>query len=133
MKTLSSFEEFYAVVSSVTSMKHRTGLDRSQTLLFHEWLEDYIAAENPVRFLDAFAAKLAERENPQITQIAQISFPPSASSAKSADKTPRPPASDFGETSRCDAASCFDAARSAEQLNNKATKKQSFAALVTQP
>jgi hypothetical protein len=71
-----------------------------------------------------------ERENPQITQIAQISFPPSASSAKSADKTPRPPASDFGETSRYDAASCFDAARSAEQLNNKATKKQSFAVLV---
>jgi len=39
-------------------MKHRTGLDRSQTLLFPERLEDYIAAENPVRFLDAFAASL---------------------------------------------------------------------------
>jgi transposase len=39
-------------------MKHRTGLDRSQTLLFPERLEDYIAAENPVRFLDAFAARL---------------------------------------------------------------------------
>ena len=39
-------------------MKHRTGLDRSQTLLFPERLEDYIAAENPVRFLDAFVAKL---------------------------------------------------------------------------
>ncbi len=36
-------------------MNHRTGLDRSQTLLFPERLEDYIAAENPkVRFLDAF-------------------------------------------------------------------------------
>jgi transposase len=35
-------------------MKHRTGLDRSQTLLFPESLEDYIAADNPVRFLDAF-------------------------------------------------------------------------------
>ena len=35
-------------------MKHRTGLDRSQTLLFPERLEDYIAAENPVRFVDAF-------------------------------------------------------------------------------
>ena len=35
-------------------MKHRAGLDRSQTLLFPERLEDYIAAENPVRFLDAF-------------------------------------------------------------------------------
>ena len=35
-------------------MNHRAGLDRSQTLLFPERLEDYIAAENPVRFLDAF-------------------------------------------------------------------------------
>jgi transposase len=39
-------------------MKHRAGLNRSQTLLFPERLEDYIAAENPVRFLDAFVAKL---------------------------------------------------------------------------
>src|ERR1035437_2768918 len=35
-------------------MNHRTGLDRSQTLLFPERLEDYITAENPARFLDAF-------------------------------------------------------------------------------
>src|SRR5664279_390414 len=35
-------------------MNHRLGLDRSQTLLFPERLEDYVAAENPVRFLDAF-------------------------------------------------------------------------------
>jgi transposase len=40
-------------------MKHRAGLDRSQTLLFPERLEDYIAPENPVRFLDAFVAALA--------------------------------------------------------------------------
>ena len=39
-------------------MNHRTGLDRSQTLLFPERLEDYIAAENPVRFLDAFVGTL---------------------------------------------------------------------------
>jgi transposase len=39
-------------------MNHRTGLDRSQTLLFPERLEEYIAAENPVRFLDAFVAGL---------------------------------------------------------------------------
>jgi transposase len=39
-------------------MNHRTGLDRSQTLLFPERLEDYVAAENPVRFLDAFVASL---------------------------------------------------------------------------
>jgi len=34
-------------------MNHRLGLARSQTLLFPERLEDYIAPENPVRFLDA--------------------------------------------------------------------------------
>jgi len=39
-------------------MKHRPGLDRSQTLLFPERLEDYIAADNPVRFLDALVASL---------------------------------------------------------------------------
>lgn len=39
-------------------MNHRLGLDRSQTLLFPERLEDYIAAENPARFLDAFVASL---------------------------------------------------------------------------
>ena len=39
-------------------MNHRTGLDRSQTLLFPERLEDYVAAENPVRFLDAFVGML---------------------------------------------------------------------------
>jgi transposase len=39
-------------------MKHHAGLDRSQTLLFPERLEDYIAAENPVRFLDAFVGSL---------------------------------------------------------------------------
>lgn len=40
-------------------MKHRAGLDRSQTLLFPERLEDYIGPENPVRFLDAFVGSLA--------------------------------------------------------------------------
>src|SRR3974390_1832810 len=39
-------------------MKHRVGLDRSQTLLLPERLEDYIAPENPVRFLDAFVSSL---------------------------------------------------------------------------
>jgi transposase len=39
-------------------MKHRLGLDRSQTLLFPERLEDYIGPENPVRFLDAFVGAL---------------------------------------------------------------------------
>ena len=39
-------------------MNHRSGLDRTQTLLFPERLEDYVAADNPVRFLDAFVASL---------------------------------------------------------------------------
>ena len=39
-------------------MNHRAGLDRSQTLLFPERLEDYVAPENPVRFLDAFVGSL---------------------------------------------------------------------------
>src|ERR1017187_5729396 len=39
-------------------MNHQRGLDRSQTLLFPERLEDYVAAENPVRFLDAFVGSL---------------------------------------------------------------------------
>src|SRR5262245_18983349 len=39
-------------------MNHRCGLDRAQTLLFPERLEDYVGPENPVRFLDAFVEKL---------------------------------------------------------------------------
>jgi transposase len=39
-------------------MNHQRGLDRSQTLLFPERLEDYIGPENPVRFLDAFVGTL---------------------------------------------------------------------------
>jgi len=39
-------------------MKHRTGLDRAQTLLLPEALEDYVGPENPVRFIDAFVAAL---------------------------------------------------------------------------
>ena len=39
-------------------MNHQRGLDRSQTLLLPERLEDYVGAENPVRFLDAFVGQL---------------------------------------------------------------------------
>src|SRR4026208_795862 len=39
-------------------MKHRRGWDRHQTLLLPERLEDYIATDNAVRFLDAFVASL---------------------------------------------------------------------------
>jgi transposase len=39
-------------------MSHQRGLDRSQSLLFLERLEDHIGPDNPVRFLDAFVASL---------------------------------------------------------------------------
>jgi transposase len=39
-------------------MKWITGLDRSQTLLLPERLEEYIAADNPVRVIDAFVDSL---------------------------------------------------------------------------
>ena len=48
----------YSCGWSVTSMNHQRGLDRSQTLMFPERLEDYVAPENPVRFLDAYVANL---------------------------------------------------------------------------
>ena len=35
-------------------MPHIAGHDRSQTLLLPESLDDYVGAENPVRFIDAF-------------------------------------------------------------------------------
>ncbi len=35
-------------------MIHIAGHDRSQTLLLPETVEDYVGADNPVRFIDAF-------------------------------------------------------------------------------
>lgn len=35
-------------------MRHIAGHDRSQTLLLPEALDDYVAPDNPVRFIDAF-------------------------------------------------------------------------------
>jgi hypothetical protein len=35
-------------------MAHLVGEDRCQTLLLPEALDDYVGAENPVRFIDAF-------------------------------------------------------------------------------
>jgi transposase len=63
-------------------MNHRTGLDRSQTLLFPERLEDYVAAENPVRFLDAFVASLDLHALGFVkAQVAQTGRPPYAPAA----------------------------------------------------
>ena len=39
-------------------MNHIHGVDREQTLLLPERIEDYVAPENPVRFIDAFVASL---------------------------------------------------------------------------
>src|SRR3954451_9314280 len=39
-------------------MAHLTGHDRSQTLLLPESLDDYVATENPVRFIEAFVDSL---------------------------------------------------------------------------
>src|ERR1043166_5936031 len=39
-------------------MNHVRGVDREQTLLLPETIEDYVAPENPVRFIDAFVASL---------------------------------------------------------------------------
>src|SRR6478736_3563881 len=58
-------------------MKHRSGLERSQTLLFPERLEEYVGPENPVRFLDAFVAGL---------ELAQLGFTKAVCAA-----TGRPP------------------------------------------
>ena len=39
-------------------MSHIFGLDRSQLLLLPETVDDYVGADNPVRFIDAFVAGL---------------------------------------------------------------------------
>ena len=40
------------------AMAHMSGHDRSQTLLLPEAMDDYVGADNPVRFMDAFVDKL---------------------------------------------------------------------------
>jgi hypothetical protein len=35
-------------------MTHIAGYDRSQTLLLPETVDEYVGAENPVRFIEAF-------------------------------------------------------------------------------
>jgi len=39
-------------------MMHIHGLDRGQLLLLPEAIDDYVAADNPVRFIDAFVEGL---------------------------------------------------------------------------
>jgi len=39
-------------------MTHITGFERSQVLLLPEAVDDYVGADNPVRFIDAFVDEL---------------------------------------------------------------------------
>jgi len=39
-------------------MTHITGFERSQILLLPELVDDYVSADNPVRFIDAFVDEL---------------------------------------------------------------------------
>jgi transposase len=54
-------------------MMHLSGHDRSQILLLPEVVDDYVGADNPVRFIDAFvdgldlAAALFSRVEPKVT------------------------------------------------------------------
>jgi len=43
-------------------MKYIKGTDREQVILFPEVIDDYIAEENPVRFIDAFVEGLNLKE-----------------------------------------------------------------------
>ncbi len=40
------------------AMAHISGIDRSQFLLLPEAVDDYVGADNPVRFIDAFVEGL---------------------------------------------------------------------------
>lgn len=58
-------------------MHHVTGTPREQTTLLPEAIEDYIAADNPVRFIDAFVDKLDLRSlGFDKTQLAETGRPP---------------------------------------------------------
>jgi hypothetical protein len=46
------------LASSDSSMNYIAGSDRGKALLLPEVLDDYIAPENPVRFIDAFVGQL---------------------------------------------------------------------------
>ncbi len=39
-------------------MGYKAGVDREQQILLPETLDEYVSPENPVRFIDAFVAKL---------------------------------------------------------------------------
>ena len=47
-----------AVGAIESSMTHISGFERSQILLLPEAVDDYVGADNPVRFIDAFVDEL---------------------------------------------------------------------------
>ena len=47
-----------AVGAIKSSMTHISGFERSQILLLPEVVDDYVGADNPVRFIDAFVDEL---------------------------------------------------------------------------
>ncbi len=49
---------FLAVLEPCTAMGHIQGANRHDVILFPERLDDDIAEDNPVRFLDAFVDEL---------------------------------------------------------------------------
>jgi len=58
-------------------MHHKTGTPRQQVTLLPEAIEDYIAQDNPVRFIDAFVDKLDLRSlGFNKTQLAETGRPP---------------------------------------------------------
>ena len=47
-------------------MTHISGFERSQILLLPEAVDDYVGADNPVRFIDAFVERM--RKTSRATQ-----------------------------------------------------------------
>lgn len=58
METQAEGDSPGAGVTVESGMTHISGLDRSQLLLLPEAIDDYVAADNPVRFIDAFVEEL---------------------------------------------------------------------------
>ena len=53
-------------------MRHITGIPRQQLVLFPESLDEYISADNPVRFIDAFVDSLSlERTGEAVRKVSE--------------------------------------------------------------
>jgi hypothetical protein len=50
-------------------MRHITGIPRQQLVLFPESLDEYISADNPVRFIDAFVDSLSLKLTPAAWRV----------------------------------------------------------------